>query len=74
MAEMEAASLRMAKAVGLTTVDASVDVIADIPCLIVSRFDRETASDDVVRRIHQEDSCQALARDPDAARGFGKSV
>jgi serine/threonine-protein kinase HipA len=45
--------------------------IDDQRCLIVERFDRLT-SDGIVRRIHQEDICQALARDPEAARGRGK--
>jgi serine/threonine-protein kinase HipA len=71
MAEMEAACLRLARAVGLTSVDASTRTIGGIPCLIVSRFDRQVLVDKVVR-LHQEDSCQALGRDPEADRGRGK--
>jgi serine/threonine-protein kinase HipA len=72
MAEMEAACLRLARAVDLTTIDATVETIAAVPCLIVSRFDRQVAPDGTVARLHQEDSCQALGRDPDADRGHGK--
>lgn len=68
---MEAACLRLARAVGLTTVDASVETFAGLDCLIVSRFDR-VGSTDGIGRVHQEDSCQALGRDPEAARGRGK--
>lgn len=68
---MEAACLRLARAVGLTTVDAVVEQFAGLDCLIVSRFDRVVSGDDV-RRVHQEDSCQALGRDPEAAQGKGK--
>ncbi|HLL92390.1 MAG TPA: HipA domain-containing protein [Solirubrobacteraceae bacterium] len=68
----EAECLRLAGLVGLTTVDAALETIADRPCLIVSRFDRRTGSDGATERVHQEDLCQALARDPDAAQGRGK--
>jgi serine/threonine-protein kinase HipA len=72
MAAMEVACLRLANAVGLTTVEASVDVLADVPCLVVSRFDRRPTPAGDVTRLHQEDMCQALALDADAARGRGK--
>lgn len=68
---MEAACLRLARAVDLTTVDATVQQLAGLDCLIVSRFDRAVDGDDV-RRIHQEDSCQALDRDPEANERKGK--
>lgn len=71
MAEMEAACLRLARAVGLTSVDATTRAVGGVPCLIVSRFDRRVLGDNVVR-LHQEDSCQALGRDPEADRGRGK--
>jgi serine/threonine-protein kinase HipA len=68
---MEAAALRLAKAVGLTTVEIHVDTLTGIDCLIVSRFDR-TMVDGEVQRIHQEDACQALGVDPAAAEGKAK--
>lgn len=68
---MESSCLRLAKSVGLTDVESTVENIADMDCLIVSRFDRvETPHG--LERVHQEDSCQALGRDSDAARGAGK--
>ncbi|HET9733515.1 MAG TPA: HipA domain-containing protein [Acidimicrobiales bacterium] len=72
MAEMEAACLRLAKAAGLTTVDVQLDTIGGVACLIVSRFDRRIDAGGGVTRLHQEDACQALGRDPDANRGRGK--
>ncbi len=72
MAAAEAQCLALARAVGLTTVAVEAVEIADVPCLIVSRFDRAIGPDGAVARIHQEDACQALARDPDAQRGRGK--
>jgi serine/threonine-protein kinase HipA len=69
---MEAACLRLARAVGLTTVDVTLEIIAGLPCIIVSRFDRRVEDDGTVVRLHQEDACQALGRDPEANRGKGK--
>lgn len=68
---MEAACLRLARAIDLTTVDASVEQFSGLDCLIVSRFDRLVVGDEV-QRIHQEDSCQALGRDPEANERKGK--
>jgi serine/threonine-protein kinase HipA len=71
LVDAEASCLRIARAIGITTIDPELVTIGDQRCLIVERFDRVTV-DGVVKRIHQEDICQALARDPDAARGRGK--
>jgi serine/threonine-protein kinase HipA len=68
----EAACLGLARRLGLTTVEAQLEQIAGVDCLIVSRFDRRVGENGDVDRIHQEDSCQALARDPEANRGRGK--
>ena len=72
MTEFEDACLRLARQVGLTTVETVIEHIAGVPCLIVSRFDRTKEADGELVRIHQEDACQALDRDPQAARGHGK--
>jgi serine/threonine-protein kinase HipA len=72
MAEREAGCLELAKAIGLTNVNVQVQTIASVPCLIVSRFDRAFGPDGKVVRLHQEDACQALGRDPEADRGRGK--
>jgi serine/threonine-protein kinase HipA len=64
LVEAEAHCLALARTVGLTTIDTQLERIGERACLIVSRFDR-TVGPDGVRRIHQEDLCQALAIDPD---------
>jgi serine/threonine-protein kinase HipA len=58
----EAFCLRLAKDLGLTTVDAYVLDVAGRPTIAVTRYDRKETADGVVR-IHQEDACQALAVD-----------
>lgn len=68
----EAQCLALARKVGLTDVESEIVRLAETDCLIVSRFDRRAELDGSVRRVHQEDLCQALARDPDAERGRGK--
>lgn len=68
MCQLEHGCLVLARMLGLTTVDAEVLTVAGLPCLIVSRFDRDfDAEGRVVRRVHQEDACQALNIDTDAA-------
>jgi serine/threonine-protein kinase HipA len=68
----EAECLKLAARLGLTNVVIELDTIAERPCLLVSRFDRQVDPAGAVRRIHQEDLCQALGRSPNAARGRGK--
>lgn len=72
LVDAEAACLRLAQALDLTAVDAQVRSIAGRRCLIVERFDRRRGPDGDVVRLHQEDACQALARDPAARMGRGK--
>jgi serine/threonine-protein kinase HipA len=72
LAMYEESCLRLATLMGLTNVTAAVETIAGVPCLIVSRFDRTTSLNGTVIRVHQEDVCQALGRDPDAHQGRGK--
>jgi serine/threonine-protein kinase HipA len=68
---LEAECLRLARAIGLTSVTVDVTQYSGIDCLIVSRFDRRIV-DGAVERIHQEDACQALGRDPEANDRRGK--
>lgn len=70
--EAEGQCLALARAVDLTTVEAETLELGGHECLIVSRFDRVVAEDGGVRRIHQEDLCQALGIDPTGARGRAK--
>lgn len=67
----EAQCLALACAVNMTGVECELIELGGRSCMIVSRFDRE-ASAEGVRRIHQEDLCQALGVDPDGARGRAK--
>lgn len=71
LVDAEVACLQIARRVGVTTVDVTVETFADRRCLIVSRFDR-TSGPDGPGRIHQEDLCQATATDLRANRGRGK--
>jgi len=59
----EADALRLAHAVGLTTIEPQLLELDGRPCLIVERYDRRTV-DGVVHRIHQEDVLQAMGHDP----------
>jgi serine/threonine-protein kinase HipA len=68
----EAACLRLAHEVGLPAANAKLVSVAGLQCLVVTRFDRTTALDGTTVRIHQEDACQALGRDPEANQGRGK--
>ncbi|MCC5951429.1 MAG: HipA domain-containing protein [Acidimicrobiia bacterium] len=72
MAAAEAACLRLARRLGLTTVHAEVVDVGGIPCMIVSRYDRTVGDDGAVARIHQEDACQATNTDATIDRGRGK--
>ena len=53
--------LQLARNCGLPAALSEVQTFADIPVIIVERFDRVRAGD-LVRRIHQEDMCQALGK------------
>lgn len=39
--------------------------VGEKPCVLVERYDRERLSPDLVKRIHQEDFCQALGLPPE---------
>jgi serine/threonine-protein kinase HipA len=72
LVEAEALCLTLAQAVGLTTIEPELVTVAGRACLIVPRFDREELGDGRVRRLHQEDLCQALGIDPEDGRGRAK--
>jgi serine/threonine-protein kinase HipA len=72
MAEMEVACLQLARAVNLTNVNVTLEKFDNIPCLIVSRYDRTIDAEGDILRIHQEDLCQALGRDADKNERKGK--
>jgi serine/threonine-protein kinase HipA len=71
LVEAESQCLTLARAAGLTSVESELARVGESPCLIVSRFDRRLVGGEM-RRVHQEDACQALGIDPDGARGRAK--
>ncbi|MCA3653712.1 MAG: type II toxin-antitoxin system HipA family toxin [Methylobacterium sp.] len=58
--ENEAFVMRLAAAIGLDVAPVEPRVVRDRPYLLVERYDRAVGADGQVRRIHQEDFCQAL--------------
>lgn len=54
-------TMRLAAHLGLTTVEVELDTTWPEPVLVVRRYDRHEV-DGQVRRLHQEDLCQALGR------------
>ena len=65
LATNEHFSLSLARAAGVPAVRSEVAIIGDIPVIIVERYDRyRDASDGAMKRIHQEDLCQALGVHP----------
>jgi serine/threonine-protein kinase HipA len=59
-AENEAFVMRLAHAIGLDAARVEARVVRDRTFLLVQRYDRTVGEDGNVRRIHQEDFCQAL--------------
>ena len=59
--------LELARAAGLPAVRSAVETFDGIPTIVVERFDRyRDKSDGLIKRIHQEDCCQALGIHPNA--------
>lgn len=52
--------MRLAKAVGLPAANVQLGRVEDIDYLLIERYDRATDPIDGLRRLHQEDFCQAL--------------
>lgn len=63
--ENEALALRLAWGVGLKAAPVSPRRAGDRAYLLVERYDRDVAADGAVRRLHQEDFCQALGIAPE---------
>jgi len=63
--ENEALALRLAAAVGLPTASVDPRRTGDRPYLVIERYDRMIATDGAIRRLHQEDFCQALGVAPE---------
>ncbi len=63
--ENEALAMRLAAAIGLPTAPLEPRRTGDRPYLVVERYDRTVAADGAIRRLHQEDFCQALGIAPE---------
>ena len=63
--ENEAFVMRLAAEIGLDAASAAPRVIGDREFLLVERYDRWAGANGGIRRIHQEDFCQALAVPPE---------
>jgi serine/threonine-protein kinase HipA len=64
LAANECFCMRLAASCGLVAANVELVMLADRPCLVIERFDRELTVSPP-RRIHQEDLCQALGLTPD---------
>jgi len=56
--------MRLAESCGLAAAQVELIPVADRPCLVVQRYDRDLDTSPPLRR-HQEDLCQALGLTPD---------
>jgi serine/threonine-protein kinase HipA len=63
--ENEALALRLAAAIGLPAAPVEPRRTGDRPYLLVERYDRTITADGAIRRLHQEDFCQALGISPE---------
>jgi len=63
--ENEAFCMRVAKHAGLPAAEVEVISVEGRNLLAVKRYDRVVAPDGVVKRLHQEDFCQALGIPPE---------
>lgn len=58
--DLEALGLALARRLGLNAARARPVQVADHQALLIERYDRVSAGDVAIRRLHQEDFCQAL--------------
>jgi serine/threonine-protein kinase HipA len=68
----EALCMVLAARAGLPTAPVTTGIAGERQYLLVSRYDR-TETNGVIRRVHQEDFCQALNRFPAAKYEFNKT-
>lgn len=62
--ENEVFCMRLAKKVGLNAPKVYKDQAGDVPYYLVERYDRVTHANGSIKRLHQEDFCQALSIAP----------
>lgn len=58
--ENEAFAMRLAKNVGLDVADVEIRTVSGRSFLLIKRYDRTADADGHMRRLHQEDFCQAM--------------
>lgn len=58
--DAEALGLALARDIGLQAASARLLEVMGRPALLIERYDRSRAADGTLRRLHQEDFCQAL--------------
>lgn len=63
--ENEALCMRLAKHLGLPVANVETTTVNGQKLIVVERYDRKIDPDGGVRRVHQEDFCQALGLRPD---------
>ena len=63
--ENEAFAMRLAASMDLVVARTRARVVADRRFLLIGRYDRWVGGNGTVRRLHQEDFCQALGVPPD---------
>ena len=68
----EALCMVLSRRIGLATAPVTTGITGERAYLLVERYDR-TGSGDAVRRIHQEDFCQALGHPPGAKYEFSRT-
>ncbi|WP_246668534.1 HipA domain-containing protein [Bartonella refiksaydamii] len=57
--------MKLAKLIGINEPEVHLHFVNNTPYYLIARYDRQTASDGTVLRIHQEDFCQALSIAPE---------
>lgn len=57
--------MTLARSLGISAAETRIVDVGDTPCLLVTRYDRAQSEFGTIRRIHQEDFCQALGRPPE---------
>jgi len=65
LATNEAFCMTLAKLCRIAVPSVTLYPVAGKPCVLVARYDRKADVDGVVRRLHQEDFCQALGLPPE---------
>lgn len=58
---VEFVTMRASRYLGLTTASVEIEDFNGLPAFVTQRYDRLTAEDGTVTRLHQEDFCQAFS-------------